>query len=218
MKADDALRGVAFLYLVILLFAATGVRAADGNPNPWKVVKSADGITVWSRKVPSSRLQEIKAETAVRAPLERVWEVLTDVERFPEFMPYVQEVRILGPAESRGRYEYHRIDPPIVNSRDYTLRTFNEVDETQGVYRRCWVLADGKGPEPPEGVVRIQTCRGQWTLTRLDASKTRVEYYVHTDPGGFIPVWLVNKANAVTLPDLMNAVRQRSLDPNWKRN
>jgi ribosome-associated toxin RatA of RatAB toxin-antitoxin module len=208
--------GVIFLIIGILLLVASGVTAADENPNPWKVVNNAEGVTVWSRKVPASPLQEVKAETVVEAPPERVWQLLTDVERFPEFMPYLKEVRILGPAESRGRYEYHLIDPPIVNRRDYTLRTFNEVDETKGIYRRCWVLAKGKGPDPAQGVVRIRTCRGQWTVTRLGASKTRVEYYLHTDPGGFIPVWLANKANTVTLPDLMKAVRQRSLDPNSK--
>ena len=106
--------GVIFLFIGILLLVASGVTAADGNPNPWKAVNNAEGVTVWSRKVPASPLQEIKAETVVEAPPERV------------------------------------------------------------------------------------------------------EYYVHTDPGGFIPVWLANKANTVTLPDLMKAVRQRSLDPNWK--
>jgi hypothetical protein len=181
------------------------------------MVHNAEGVKVWSRKDPASPLREIRAEAVVEAPLERVWDVLTDAERFPEFMPYVMEVRILGPAESRGRYEYHLIDPPIVNRRDYTLKTFNELDEAKGVYRRCWTLAGDKGPDPTEGVVRIRSCRGRWTVTRLDKSKTRVEYDLHTDPGGFVPVWLANKAKTMTLPALMNAVRQRSLNPSWKR-
>ena len=217
MRVRDATLGVFFFLSGIVLFAGSGVRAADENPNPWKMVNNAEGVSVWSRKVPASQLHEIKAETVMEAPLERVWQVLTDVERFPEFMPYVMEVRILGPAGSRGRYEYHLIDPPLVNRRDYTLRTFNEMDETKGIYRRCWVLAKGKGPDPVQGVVRIRTCQGRWTVTRLDESKTRVEYYLFTDPGGFIPVWLANKAHTMTLPELMKAVRQRSMDPDWKR-
>jgi uncharacterized membrane protein len=211
-------RNIAFLVTTIVFLWASMVLASDENPHPWREVNNANGVRVWSREVAGSGIREIKAETVVEAPLERVWQVLTDVERFPEFMPYVKEVEILGPAGSQGRYEYHLIAPPLVNRRDYTLRTFNEVDKANGIYRRCWMVANGAGPDPVEGVVRIQTCQGRWTVTRLDMSRTRVGYYLHTDPGGSIPVWMANRAKTMTLPDLMNAVRKRSLDANGERN
>jgi len=191
---------------------------APGNPNPWQQVKNDDGMVVWAREVPGSSIREVKAETTVDVRAERVWEVLSDVAKYVEFMPYLVETRILGPAGERARYEYQLIDPPLVDRRDYTLRvSFEEQPET-GVFRRAWTPANDKGPPAKDGVVRVAVCEGSWTVERKGAEQARVVYWLYTDPGGAIPNWVANRANATSVPDLLRAVRQRSLNPQWRRD
>ena len=182
----------------------------------WEQVEEDDGITVWVREVPDSDVREVKASTIVDVPASRVWEVLLDTMKYREFMPYIVETRILG-KHATGQYEYQRIDPPIVDMRDYAIKVVWEKDEANGVYKRSWSPANEKVPERDD-CVRVKTNQGSWTVTVAGPKKAHVEYHLYTNPGGSIPDWMANKANTTSVPTLLDAVRRRSIDPTWKRD
>ena len=46
--------------------------------------------------------------------------------------------------------------------------------------------------------------------------RTHLTYWLYTDPGGSIPNWIANKANTISLPDVMRAIAKRAEDPTWK--
>jgi hypothetical protein len=187
------------------------------NPNPWQAIKDSDGVQVWARAVPDSPVREVKAQSVIEAPVSRVWYVLGDLEHYTEFMPYVEEARVLSSAGADARYEYLRLDPPLVSKRDYVLKTTLEINEQTGVYVRRFQAISDRGPPPQDGTVRLNLVDGSWTLERIDATHTLATYWLHTDPGGSLPAWITNKANNTSVPDLLAAVRQRSLNPAWKR-
>lgn len=209
---------VSILAALALTFAAASASAAKPNPLPWEEIDDTDGMQVWARKVPGSNVREVKAETIVNLPAERVWAVLYDVSKYTEFMPYLIKGKVLGPAGPDAQYEYQLIDPPIVDKRDYTLKVTVRQDKEKGLYSRSWVPANDKGPKPIEDVVRVTICEGSWTVEKLGSTSTRLEYRLYTDPGGSIPSWIADRANATSVPDLLNAVRQRSLNPNWTKD
>ncbi len=197
----------------------TALLAADdgsNNPNRWEEISSNEGLTIWTRDIPGARVREVRAQSVVAAPPKRVWEVLSDLEHYTEFMPYVEETIKVTSLEG-GHIEYQRIDPPLVDRRDYTLKVSLVVDEAKGTYRREWVEANDKGPPVREGTVRVAINRGAWTVEALPDGKSRLSYYLYTDPGGSLPAWIANKANTKSVPDLMSAVKNRSLDQSWRR-
>ncbi len=201
------------LAIAVALCAPPGLR---DNPNPWIETKESDGLRVWTREVPSSSIREVKAEAVVNQPIARLWEVLADVPRYTEFMPYVVEARVLETVGATQALEYQLLDPPLVDKRDYALLVTVEHGEQLTVWRRSWTVAAGKGPPLRDGVIRLQVCDGTWTLEKLGSRSTRVEYYLYTDPGGSIPAWIANKANTTSVPALLDAVRQRARDPEWR--
>jgi ribosome-associated toxin RatA of RatAB toxin-antitoxin module len=200
--------------MMVLLVAAA--LTTPPNPNPWQELDESNGITVWAREVKGTSVREVKAEAIVNQPIERLWQVLADVPKYVEFMPYVVEARELGPAPGGGMLEYQLLDPPLVDRRDYALTVTVEHGPTRTTWRRSWTPAKGLGPPRQDGVVRLEICDGSWTLERLGSRSTRVEYYLFTDPGGSIPAWIANKANTTSVPALLDAVRQRAADPTWK--
>lgn len=187
---------------------------APGEP-AWEPVKDADGVRVFARAVGSGGVREVKAETVVATPPPRVLAVLEDVEHYVDFMPYMSEARVLR-RFAGGHIEYQHIDPPFVDERDYALEVRITTD-ADGTLRRRWTEANGEAPPPVEGRVRVPINRGSWTLAPLPGGRTAITYHVHSDPGGSLPAWLVNKANTTSIPDLLVAVRQRAIDPTWKR-
>jgi hypothetical protein len=189
------------------------------NPNPWEEVKNSDGIRLLVRDVPGSNIREVKVETVMDVSAEAIWAVVNDQPHYVEFMPYVVEVKILPiDAGPNARYEYHYINPPLVDRRDYTLKATFEANAAEGKYRRSWSAANDKGPGVRDGVVRLSTCEGYWQIERLTDKTTRVTYWLYTDPGGAIPAWIANKANTTSLPKMIQAVRNRSLNPTRRRD
>ncbi|MEE8409458.1 MAG: SRPBCC family protein [Myxococcota bacterium] len=203
---------------VALALSAASAMAAKPNPLPWEKIDTSDGIDVWAREVPGSNVREVKAEAIINLPAETVWAVLYDVKKYSEFMPYLIKGYVLGPAGPNAQYEYQLIDPPIVDKRDYTLKVTVHQDHEKGLYTRTWVPANDKGPKAVSDVVRVTICEGAWTVEKLGSRSTRLEYRLYTDPGGSIPSWIADKANTTSVPDLLNAVRQRSFNPKWKKD
>jgi hypothetical protein len=192
-----------------------GLLCAAPNTNPWELVNEDDGIKVWRRDVPGKDLAEAKAQWVIRQPAERVWKVIEDIEKYVEFMPYVQEIRIMGKKGGES-FVYHRIDPPLVDAREYTLRMQDEIID--GLWIRRWSLADDKGPAKREDSVHLSVSDGSWTIERLEDGRTHLTYWLYTDPGGSIPNWIANKANTISLPDVMRAIAKRAEDPTWKND
>lgn len=206
---------MAQLQFVVALAGA--LVAAPENPNPWEEIEKDGGITVWRREVPGSNIREVKATMEIDVGAERVWQVLIDVDRYVEFMPYVLEARTLESEGANVEYQYQLIDPPLVDKRDYVLRVEKSIDEARGLFVRKWSAVKNKGPAKPDDAVRLSVVDGMWQLEKLGGSKVRVTYYLFTDPGGSIPNWIANKANRTSVPELMDAVRKRAKNPSYKR-
>jgi hypothetical protein len=209
--------------MAIISYAAallTSGMVTTANPNGpgWQRVTETDGITVWKRDAADSKIREVKAESFIEVPPSRVQQMLQDFETYPEFMPYMLEAKLVGKAGPDADFIYHRVDPPLVDERDYTLKITSHQDPATGVYVREWTRADtGIGPPASKGVVRLELCDGSWTVEPAGANRTHLVYWVYTDPGGAVPSWIANKANTVSMPDIMRAVRKRAIDPTYKK-
>jgi hypothetical protein len=146
--------------------------------------------------------------------------VLGDYERYKEIMPYTDESTVVA-SEPGGKvvHFYTLINAPFVAKRDYTLRIADESDwkEGKGFLRTRWTTSD-KGPAQKDGVVRIKTNDGSWTLEPRDGGKkTFATYLIFTDPGGALPTFVVNRANSSAIPDVFAALRKHAKDPKYAK-
>lgn len=185
------------------------------NPNPWELIQDEDGVELWQRMVPGSDIYQIKIEMMLEGSSKQVWDVIRDVESVPEFNPYMAEARLLK-TEGDLRWVYQRIDPPFVNDRDLTFRSRAMEDHETGVYQQFLEIDNQRGPPPIDGVVRIEVLQAFWTLEPVAKDRTRVLYWIHTDPGGWIPAWMVNYGQRRSVPDLIRIFQKRILDPKWR--
>jgi hypothetical protein len=207
--------GAAF---VLFYLAAPGCPVSAAEDVGWKLVSDDDGIAVYSRPISNSPVKELRATTEILATPERVFAVLLDSDRFVEFMPYIVEVRTVARDSPSVWYLYQRISPPIVSERDYTLRHESVEDPQNGRYELRWEIANERGPRMRDRVVRVEICTGAYIVESIDGgARSRLTYELHTDPGGTLPKWLADRANRVSVPALLRAVRGRAVDSNYRR-
>jgi ribosome-associated toxin RatA of RatAB toxin-antitoxin module len=196
----------------------------------------AGEIIVTTQGVPGTSLQRGEIMGIIEAPPKIVWQVITDINNFKYFMPrtlnslaiaadklplilqrrptQADEVeKLLGcnptdPASyciPGGKYDvylYSHLDFPWpAKNRWYIIKL--QQDETRAVqhcYHSSWSLVTGN----------LRENSGEWLLEPFGSTKTKVIYRLCTDPGGAIPKFLVERGTSNTMPQIIEAVRERA--------
>jgi len=183
------------------------------NTKPWiKKAETKDGIIVHARPVPGSDIREVKATCRISAAPLNVYKVAMDPATYEDISEYIETTQIIPSGEKDTWYIYQRLDLPLINDRDYTLRYMSIEHPEKLTYQIRWQAATNKGPAPIKDVIRVSICDGSITiLPENNGTSTTITYALHTDPGGYIPDWLVNIANQRSIPRLLRAIKDRSV-------
>jgi hypothetical protein len=192
--------------LALLLWLCPAAARADGAAEPWRVISDRDGLTVASRRVPSSAIDEVRAVATFELPLAPILTILSDVEHYPGNLPPTAVARRLQGSDGDGFY-YMEIKPSMV-ARRYSCTHSRVIRQSAGVVRVEWSSANQLCPERQDGMVRMEDNAGSWTLTAISDGRTRVVYQAHADPGGTIPASMVNWVTARTVPELLQSLQR----------
>ena len=175
---------------------------------------SNDGIAVYSRRREGSRVREVFAESRVDFPVDEVLKVIGDYGNYPEFMPYVEKCEVLDERDGETIiFQQLEFMPPI-SDRFYTIVLKQNPDpEREGGVQVLWQLATADMVQKTGKGLAIPLNRGGWRLLPEDhGAKTKIYYYVLTDPAGSIPGWVSNMVNTSAVPKIIRAVRYRLKD------
>lgn len=187
---------------------------ALADEKAWVDAHDDDGIRVWYRDRADLGGRQVKAEVVIEAPPQQVFEVLSDVSRYTEFMPYLEKLEVLETLDD-GRIQYEVVNAPVVSRRDYVLRI--TVAKLAEGWRIDWKpAAEGKGPPASKGKVRVEVNEGSYLIEPHEKG-TKLSYALLTHPGGSIPSWIAKRSNTSAVPDLLDGIRRRVKDPTWKR-
>ena len=200
--------------VIVTVFATSSVQALDvKSPGvDWTEAYRTGELVIFTKDLEAGR--RIVAIAEVDAPPEIVFNVITDFDHYPDFMPYVKESRVLSRMNDSEIVTYARIAPPFVSERDYPLkvRMTRGTPMNGGMFKVEWTARPEAQPEI-EGVVRVKLNEGSWLVEPLqDGKRTRLTYTLLTNPGGLIPVMVVNMSNTISIPELFKAVAIRSAE------
>ena len=206
-------RSVTVLLLALLALAAEARAQAPAGP----------AVTVETRAVPGRDVKEVLAQARLAAPPHVLRAVIADLARYPAFMPYVKESRVLGPGTAGDVLNYQRLSFGMlfVEDRHYVIRIAErrgrEADGRLG-YAFVWALEPGLPDDvKPDAAIRVSVNSGFWELrpARDADGATDVRYCVFTDPAGSLPKWAVGLANSEAVPDLFAAVAREAATPRY---
>ena len=134
-------------------------------------------MAVETRAIPGRDVKQVNAQGLVDAPPHVVRAVLVDLERYPGFMPYVKESRVLSRDASGDALNYQRLSfgMPFVQDRHYVIRVAErEYRDAEGrAWAIVWRLEDGLPSDAIAGAVRVSVNSGYWDVRPAAGARAR---------------------------------------------
>ncbi len=181
------------LSVTMLILIAGLVPGPASSGSDWKTVINEEGITVETRSVEGSDVDEFRATTVIEKPIEVVGELLADVPNQINWIKDCVEVKILSKESEHDLVQYYVIKTPWpLNYRDVVFITKTKVDRQAG-YVDVTSIATAEPLEPIRaGCLRITSSEQHWIFQRIAPDRTMVVFTNTTNPGGAIPAFVAN--------------------------
>lgn len=196
---------------------------------------AAGEILVSTTELPETGVKQGEATGVVKAPPAKVWQVISDVNRYSEFMPRTVNSRVvtpeqvaqLGQVPPASAAEVEAVLGPIPpDPAPFRQPGGKNVEYLYGRLRLPWPLGERwyilrleRDETQAERQVYTATWRlmmgnlrenrGEWHLKAFGEGHTLLLYRLAADPGCRVPKFLLNQGTLVTLPEVLQAVRRR---------
>jgi coenzyme Q-binding protein COQ10 len=194
MKAIQKVACLLLPVLAIPVFGTAGAGRAGIPPVEDDGARSRRGEVVVQEIARHGRSGSATASVSIRAPVARVWRVMTDCARAPEFVPNLRTCRVLE-RHPGGRLVEHRVKP------------FRLLPELVSRFEERW--------DEPRRIDfhrvggDFATLEGSWELEPVGEQGTLVRYTVTIEPGFPVPGWYLRRAVRQDLVRLLGALRDR---------
>jgi len=126
------------------------------------------------------------------APIEKCFAVISDYERYPEFLPEVRKIRT---SNRRGNEVDVQYEAEVVKVIKYTVHMKEE-----GPTKVSWTFIDGEF---------MKDNKGGWVLEKSGENQTKATYSIEVAVGALVPKTIVNALVDTQLPKLLENFKRR---------
>lgn len=191
------------LRLILLLLLSVSPALAS----EWELVYEGDDLVVERRDYAGSDLDEIRGVVRLKASLNAVMALLKDAEFNDHWVYRSGGARILEDNGYARAYVYGVVDAPFpMQDRDTVVRFDYQQDPASRVITVTLKNVPDYVP-PKDNFVRVPEIGGFWKLQAEEEGWVEVTYQVYGDPGGWIPVWLANRAAIVSVRQTLDNMK-----------
>lgn len=180
------------LTVLILVACCADLFATEKKEAQWILAKDQQGVKVYTRKIAGADFKEFKGVVTIKTSLTSLVALVLDAEASPDWIKNCSESKVLKQINSQETYSYSLSKAPWpVKSRDSIIH--NRVSQARGSLV-VTLTQVGKPDyiETKKNIIRVQRIKSTWTFTPQKDGNVEVVYQSLSDPGGAIPVWLVN--------------------------
>ena len=129
----------------------------------------------------------------IDAPVEKVFQIVTDYDRYAEFLP---EVKRVSTSERSGNRVQVHYEVDVIKRIQYTLRMQEEPP-----HRVTWSFVKGEV---------MKDNHGSWLLEPAGEGKTKATYTIEMALGPLVPKTIVKALVEGSLPKMLEAFKRRA--------
>ena len=123
---------------------------------------------------------------AIKAPKERVFEIISNFAKYPKFIPEIEDVKVISKSKTRAKA---RFTVNLMKLISYTLDM-----KLSSPDRISWTLIEGEFMESNDGA---------WELTSLEKNLTDASFTIDIGFPFWVPSSLAEGAIKSTMPKMM---------------
>ena len=198
---------------ILAIFLAAALAFASASK--WEKIKDDNGIKVFRRDLPDSRLVSFYGVGVVDAPVDKLLSIIVDTSRTGEWMTDSEHSELLRWVNKPIDYiQYDHMDMPWpVKDRDFVSRIRININpqtfETRVTYSRSKMHVGDRGR------IRGDLNGSYYILRPIDGGrKTLAIGVVIADPKGALPKWIINLYQRNWPYDIIMALRKQSAKGN----
>ena len=137
-------------------------------------------------------MAQVKKTEVWSAPIQKIYDVLTDYQSYADFVTGVDEIEVLSKTPTSARVKYSlNIIKKVSYILSMTQKAPNSIE---------WVLESGD---------LFKQNDGSWSLKDLGNGETEVTYGLEVNIKGFVPKSIVSALTTKNLPAMMKAFQDR---------
>ncbi len=185
---------ILMIHSLVLAVCCSGLFAAGENEAEWILAKDKKNIKVYTRKVEGTNFKEFKGVVTIKASLTSLVALLSDAAAAPDWVANCSETTVLEQISAKESYTYSLSKAPWpVADRDSIVHNVISQDKDTLVVT---IKQTGKPDHIKEkkNITRVKKIEGLWQFTPKKDGNIEIVYQNLSDPGGAIPVWLVNSS------------------------
>ena len=199
-----------FLFYLLLTPYSLLLLLASNHPYPqswndlqnnegWELIKEMDRVTIFSKELNDSPLPSYKAEIISDVEMyllaDAAWLVENSTEIFPN--AFIIDAGVYHRRSDTSYTAFQVYDIPFLSPRLYQ---FDSIRHGNSIH---WVRTDTvSAGHNPENLLLPPVNFGSWEVEQA-GNQSKLTYRLCTDPGGNVPLWIVEQANQRYLPQMM---------------
>jgi hypothetical protein len=190
--------------------------ASVSGAQEWQSLSDKDGISVSVRDVPSSKVQAFKGKVALQAHFDDVVALLVNLDACTKWLFGCQSTELLEQVTFSERFIHQINKPPyfLVSVRDYIFHVTLKVEQQK---KRARIKMISRHDKLPEGKpVRVKVASGQFEVTQEDGDTVVLIWQQHLEPGGALPISMVNKLMEDIPRESLQAFKALLKDPEYQ--
>lgn len=137
-------------------------------------------------------MAEASSEIIINAPIATVYEAISDLESYPDFMDDVKGVSV----KKKGKKVEAHFQLSLIKTFQYTL--LFEMTPNKKVE---WSFVEGD---------IFKDNKGSWTFSAEGKDKTKAVYTIEVEFGIFVPSLITKKLIGSNLPSMMKKFKERA--------
>jgi hypothetical protein len=184
--------------------------------NDWKLKDDKDGIKIYTKTVENSNLKAIRVKVAVPATLSQLVAIILDISSAKDWVYSTRSASLLKQVSPSELFYYSEVALPWpITNRDFVAHLITTQDAKTKVVTIDGPVVHDYLPEKKD-IIRVRNSYGKWVLTPLQNNMVYIDYTLETDPGGSIPVWLVNLFATKGTMETFKKLKEQLAKPAYK--
>ena len=169
------------------------------NNEGWELIKEMDRVKIFGKQLEDSPLPSYKAEIISDVEMylmaDAAWLVENSTEIFPN--AFIIDAGVYHRRSDSSYTAFQVYDIPFLSPRLYQ---FDSIRHGNSIH---WVRTDTMSAgHNPENLLLPPVNFGSWEVEQA-GNQSKLTYRLCTDPGGNVPLWIVEQANQRYLPQMM---------------